>query len=201
MAVYNEIGIGRWNRFIQKLTDMKGGPPARQLSSEIVFSHPIFHGVENRFLESWDLFGVGVTIAAIGGAQSGVRLTNPTTSNVIAVVTKALLSTTAGGVFNFEYGNVGAGLSNALVATPMERRGRSASTCLPTFNVAALSTLNVVAQLNIAGNTSFDFIRGANDEVCLPPGASVQMDGNAVNNAVTASFWWRERFLEPAERF
>jgi len=42
MAVYNEIGIGRWNRFIQKLTDIKGSPPARQLASEIVFQHPYF---------------------------------------------------------------------------------------------------------------------------------------------------------------
>jgi len=35
MAKFNEILAGRYNRFLQKLFQMKGGPPSAQLSSEI----------------------------------------------------------------------------------------------------------------------------------------------------------------------
>src|SRR5258708_15624953 len=119
-AVYNEIGIGRWNRFIQKITDIKGSPPARQLASEIVFKHPIFSGQENRYLESWDLFGVGITVGAIAGQSSGLRLRNPSASNVIAVLTKAVVAPQAIAVYNLEYGTPGASLSNAVVSIPME---------------------------------------------------------------------------------
>jgi len=201
MAVYNEIGIGRWNRFIQKITDIKGSPPARQLASEIVFQHPIFHGAENRYLESWDRFGIGFTNGPTAAQQSGIRLTNPSASNVIAVVEKALVSVGATTFANFEYGTVGAQLSNAALSIPMEGRGRTASTCKVSFNAAALSTLNLIAQAAILANTPWDFIIDSIQEVSLPPGTSVQIDANLVNTSVSASFFWRERFLEPAERF
>ncbi len=126
MAVYNEIGIGRWNRFIQKITDIKGSPPARQLASEIVFQHPIFHGQENRYLESWDRFGVGLSVGPIAAQQSGLRLVNPSGSNVIAVVEKAAAVVGVSTNVNLEYGRVGASLSQAVVSIPMETRGRSA---------------------------------------------------------------------------
>ncbi len=200
MAVYNEIGIGRWNRFIQKLTDIKGGPPARQLASEIVFSHGIFSGEENRYLESWDRFGVGLANGPIVAQQAGIRLTNPTGSNVIAVVEKALVSVVTAEVINLEYGNVGAALSNVAIGIPMENRGRSAPTCIPSFNAGALTTLNVVASATIAATTPFDFVNDGIQEICLPPGVSVQIDGNTVNSQIFVSWFWRERFLEPAER-
>jgi hypothetical protein len=200
MAVFNEIGIGRWNRFIQKITDIKGSPPARQLASEIVFQHPIFHGQENRYLESWDRFGVGLTSGPVAAQQSGLRLTNPSGSNVIAVVEKAVVTVGNASIVNLEYGRVGASLSQAAASIPMETRGRSASTCLVSFNAAALTTLNVIEQVNIAANTVYEFLQDTMHEISLPPGASVQIDSNVVNTAVNASFWWRERFLEPAER-
>src|SRR5258708_34587991 len=99
MAVYNEIGIGRWNRFIQKITDIKGGPPARQLASEIVFQHPILSGRENRYLESWNLFwatfGFGPSVANNNGCQ----LRNPAGSNVIAVMEEMDVFDSAAGQF------------------------------------------------------------------------------------------------------
>ncbi len=202
MAVYNEIGIGRWNRFIQKITDIKGSPPARQLASEIVFQHPIFSGQENRYLESWDRFGAGIVVGPIAAQNSGFRLTNPTGSNVIIVVEKACVSVATISTITFEYGTVGAQLSNAAVTIPMETRGRTASTGKLSFNVAALSTLNVVTQLQANVNVPYDFIQDVIQEVSVPPGSSVQMDtGGTVNIQLSASFWWRERFLEPAERF
>jgi hypothetical protein len=201
MAVYNEIGIGRWNRFIQKLTDMKGSPPARQLSSEIAFSHLIASGQENRYLEGWDRFGIGISNGPIAAQQSGVRLTNPSNSNVIAVMEKITVEVTTSEVVNIEYGRVGATLSNVALAIPMETRGRSAATCIPSFNAAAITTMSVVEQFTPTQNVLEEIIADTIHEISLPPGASVQVDGNTVNTQIFVSFWWRERFLEPAERF
>jgi len=201
MAVYNEIGIGRWNRFIQKITDIKGSPPARQLASEIVFQHPIFHGQENRYLESWDRFGIGQTVGPIAAQQSGFRLTNPAGSNVIVVVEKAAISVGTATFANLEYGTVAALLSNASVSIPMETRGRTASTAKVSFNAAALTTLNIIAQVALNAQVEYDYIQDQIQEISLPPGSSVQMDENGVNIQASFTFWWRERFLEPAERF
>jgi len=201
MAVYNEIGIGRWNRFIQKLTDMKGGPPARQLSSEIQFQHEIFAGQETRYLQAWDRFGLGVTLSAIAAQRSGLRLSNPSGSNIIAVIEKAQVSTVTAQIVNLEYGTVVSSLGSALVGVPMEARGRTAPTCQPSFNTAALSTLNVIAVVQLVSQTGWDFIADGIQEISLPPGTSVQLDGNTVNTSMQATFWWRERFLEPSERF
>ncbi len=203
MAVFNEIGIGRWNRFIQKITDIKGSPPARQLASEIVFQHPIFSGQENRYLESWDRFGIGLSVGPIAAQQSGVRLTNPSSSNVILVVEKITVAQGSASVqlMNIEYGRVGANLSQVALSIPMETRGRAASTGVVSFNAAALSTLNVVSQLNIAGSVNYEVIQDVIHEISLPPSSAVQVDCGTVNVAIAVSIWWRERFLEPAERF
>jgi len=200
MAVYNEIGIGRWNRFIQKLTDIKGGPPARQLSSEIAFQHEIFSGQEVRWLQGWDRFGVGLSVGAIAAQFSAFRLRNPPGSNIIAVVEKALISKATAGLVDLQYGTPGAAdLSNTTPVIEMETRGRNASTCIASFNAAAPTTLNNVIQVSIPANTPFDFI--ADEEVVLPPGGAIELLAQTVNEQASFSVWWRERFLEPPERF
>ncbi len=116
------------------------------------------------------------------------------------MVQKAVISPQAIAIYNLEYSNVATLLSNALVSIPMETRGRTASTCKVTFNVAALATLNVIEQIALGVNVPYEFLQDSMQEISLPPGASVQIDCNTVNTAVGVCFWWRERFLEPAER-
>src|SRR5229473_3604162 len=143
MAVYNEIGIGRWNRF-----------------------------------------AIGLSVGPIAAQQSGVRLTIPSNLNVILVLEKAAITVAAATFANLEYGRVGAGLSNAAASIPMETRGRAASTGLVSFNAAALTTLNVVSQLNILANTPYEFLPDSGHEISIPPGASVQLDENLVNTQI-----------------
>jgi len=118
-----------------------------------------------------------LSLGPIAAQQSGVRLTNPSGSNVIAVVEKALLSVQTTEVVNLEYGRVGGTLSQVAVSIPMETRGRSAATCVPSFNAAALSTLNVIASITLLATTPLDFINDGIQEISLPPGASLQIDG------------------------
>ena len=204
MAVYNEIGIGRWNRFIQKITDIKGSPPARQLASEIVFQHPIFHGAENRYLESWDLFGLSTTSFQVIGQNSGVQFRNPVGSNVIAVFQKITMSAGASAIgFTVEYQlglNVDLNVLN--VSVPMENRSRSSSTVIVSSNSAGAiaSGNNIFTAPSNPSTVLVEVIQDTLHEIVLPPGATLVLSGQTVNTAAFFSAWWRERFLEPAER-
>src|SRR5260370_25133401 len=95
MALHNEILVGRFNRFAQHLFGLKGGPPAPQLSSEIQISHPIFHGKENRFLESWTTWGSSTSAPATIGPNDGVQLRTPLTSYVLQKLDAITVSYTA----------------------------------------------------------------------------------------------------------
>jgi hypothetical protein len=201
MAVYNEIGIGRWNRFIQKITDIKGSPPARQLASEIVFQHPISHGRENRYLEGWDQFGLGATVANVVAQTSNVRLNNPIGSNVIAVIEKIIADAPATTTFNVQYGTPAANLNSLFTVIPMETRGRASSTLIASFNTGVPTTFSIIMQQSILANTPFKFVDDDSAEISVPPGAAIQLQCTTVNTAFNFSLRWRERFLEPSERF
>src|SRR5712691_3304956 len=88
MARFNEILTGRYNRYLQKLLQMKGGPPSAQLASEISTQIGLFHGAETMYLQGWELFFASFSQANLAAANSGVRLRNPALSGVIAVITK-----------------------------------------------------------------------------------------------------------------
>jgi hypothetical protein len=209
MAVYNEIGIGRWNRFIQKITDIKGGPPARQLASEIVFSHAIFSGVENRYLESWNRFEIPVNSGPSAAQANTIQLRNPGGSNVIAVVEELLLTSVAPGeLFNLSIIRAPqVALANVFAAVAMDPRQAPGS-------IAGGSTLEISQNTGIAGfatgayswtvgpaNQSLLTINDEHQEWPILPGDTFRINSTTANNAVRIALKWRERLLEPAERF
>src|SRR5258708_12286195 len=85
MARYNEILTGRFNRLLQKLLQMKGGPPAPQLASEISpqLSIPDL-GVESRFHLGWNSWGFAINTGGAVGTASASQLPNPPHSQAIA---------------------------------------------------------------------------------------------------------------------
>jgi len=210
MAVYNEIGIGRWNRFIQKITDIKGSPPARQLASEIVFQHPIFHGTENRYLESWGRFAIAANAAAGGaGNRSAAMIRNPPGSNVVAVLERITATSTGGADSpNLDFViNSGSGLTNGAtvitVNSALDNRGPVATpTCAVSVSLNAGATLGLVIALGVFPALGFyDFITTDINEMPLLPGSAYIVYPNTLNLGAIVNFQWRERFLEPAERF
>src|SRR5215468_728603 len=104
MALHNEILTGRHNKFLTKLFSMKGPAPAPQLSTEIGISHPFFHGVENRFLESWNRFGFFIADVPGVGLNSNILINNPSGSGVIAVIEKIVCFTTAVSTVDIQFG-------------------------------------------------------------------------------------------------
>src|ERR1700731_3905542 len=87
MARYNEILVARYNRYLQKLLGFKGGPPAAQLSSEIMPTLGIHRpgSRENYYLEGWDTFWFTRAAVSVGGITNVQRLRNPAGSKVIAI--------------------------------------------------------------------------------------------------------------------
>jgi hypothetical protein len=204
MARYNEILTGRYNRFMQKLFGMKGGPPAPQLASEIAPAFPLFSGVENRYLESWNRFAAVVGQAAGAGTSAQWQLRNNTT-NVIAVIEKLLVSsTTAQGVAVTTDFTPGQPLTSTVVPRVLDpRSGRTARSALISelSNVLGINGANI-AFAQLAASTSIDFIATDIQELAVPPGFIVGVNSGAgAANSLILSVWWRERVLEDSELF
>src|SRR5712664_3191744 len=208
MARYNEILIGRWNRYAQKLTGMKGGPPAPQLSSEISFSHLIFSGVENRFLESWSRFGHHTAIAAVAGNGSAIEIRNPIGSNVVAVVEKLQLvnlgAATDAGFLSQGPGTQLAVPASGLVVT-LDNRGSAHGALLlfaqnTAVGVVADLLSGVIGRVPLAVNTASDYFIDEMILTTLVPGDNLRWRASVVNQAVAWNIIWRERFLEESER-
>src|SRR5713101_6850733 len=92
MGIFNEILAGRYNRALQKQFAIKGSPPVRQLGGEVTPQVSLFYGRENRFTETWNVFGQLHNVPALAANLSQSRLRNPFGSNVIAVVEKITFS-------------------------------------------------------------------------------------------------------------
>src|SRR5713226_5812707 len=107
MARFNEILVGRYNRMLQKLFSMKGAAPMPQLASELAPTINFFSGVENRSLEAWNRYGLLLSITAGAATNSLLRIRNPSTTNVIAIIEKLTVNnnTAAALIVNVRSGN------------------------------------------------------------------------------------------------
>ncbi len=206
MARYNEILTGRFNRAMQKMLSMKGPAALVSLSDQVVPSFVLFYGVENRYLEAWDRFGTADLQSASVGNVNGVRLRNPSGSNVVIVIEKILLSNDSAVVdgFNVSFGPTGADLASilSLATTRLDPRGRPNPTLSSSFTqAAAVANLgNLLYAVNLLAQTSFDLIVEENHQITLLPGDAMQFVSNAANATTSISYLWRERFLEDSER-
>jgi hypothetical protein len=201
MARFNEILVGRYNRFIQKLLSMKGPATMPQIAGEMQPVFPFFNGVENRYLEAWDRFGSGTALAASVGNVGGVRLRNPSASNVIAVIEKMAIQAGAGIIMNVNEGIVAADLANVAAIGRLDARGRT-STALSVTNqnsTAAIAGTSIFS-IQIGAAQPYDVITFEDQEIPLLPGDAVTIVANTVNVAISVGLFWRERALEESER-
>jgi hypothetical protein len=207
MAVFNEILVGRFNRALQKLTGIKGGPPSRQLGSEIMPTFCFPWGNELRYLEGWAMHTWATVLAASPANLNAAMLRNPVGSGVVAVFHKLVCSNNgaandsfilsqgprttdlptpvtlpAPSVFDLRFG------SSALIASTQQAAGPG------TAPPDRLFISNVIA-------SSSDIIIDAADEIPLLPGGAISFRNQLVNNATSFAFWWRERMLEESELF
>jgi hypothetical protein len=208
MARFNEILAGRFNRALQKLTSMKGGPPAAQLATEISTNIQFnAMGADFRYLEGWNRFGAVINLAAVAANQSGIRLRNPAGSNVIVVIEKLFLSLQAGVQFLAVQGPVGTDLATVATSAGLnfDTRGNPGTVAVLSSQnnavaVPALTSSQIYWLINALAAISTDIILTDDQELTILPGVAHQWTVTNVNNALAMAIWWRERFLEDSER-
>jgi hypothetical protein len=204
MARFNEILVGRYNRLIQKLLGMKGDASLFQFSTEMMAVLPMYSGAENRYLEQWDRFGMSQSPGAGGaGNRTGIRIRNPGSSNVIAVIEKLFVS---GLVADNPVINVGPqpadfGTIAVNTSSRFDARGRQQPTLIVSNsgNVGATPAVNL-AQVFFTASVQVELIFQENQELPILPGDALTIFATALNQGVSATFWWRERLLEESER-
>jgi hypothetical protein len=209
MARYNEILVGRYNRFMQKLLSMKGQASLVQLASELQAVFPLFNGVENRYLEAWNRFGAAMQLpAGAAGNKSSVLFRNPAGSNIIAVFEK-ILDANNGGVAQLNAMILApsivdlATLQSTAIGRLDARAGSTAgsSLILSKTNVApAIIGANAQWIWNVAVSQNLDLITFEEQEITLLPGDALQIFTVQAAVPLTDSFVWRERLLEDSER-
>ena len=210
MAKFNEILSGRYNRILQKLFGMKGGPPAAQLAGEIQPSLQFFRGQEERYLEGWTLVsGFGTTVAT-AGSTGKFRIRNPTNSGVILVITKlAIADRQATNTFTIGWGPANnADFGNQTNPTVIDARLRqpgvgASGPVVGRFTFAQDATGATGTGVGIfavdAANKFYDMILTHDQEMVMLPGDGLGIFAQNVNQSEELWVMWRERAMEESE--
>ena len=210
MARFNEILTGRFNRALQKTLSMKGPASTAQLGSELmpVLQFPL--GGEFRYLEQWNLFGIGVDLAPVAANNGAFQIRNPVGSNIIAVVHSLVFSndTPALNIVDIE-GPTPLTTDLGTINTGVRLDGRlgglnyAQSTILSSQNTAPLGAIpgSTVSGLYVLGINGNPINVLEQIEIPLLPGDVFRMRNRVVNAELTLTMFWRERFLEESERF
>lgn len=205
MAVYNEILVGRFNRALQKFLQLKGGPPAASLATEIT-PHILINTAlssENRWLQSEEMFGAFANQPAVLGNLSQVRLRNPSGSNIAAIISKLSVPiNSAQGPYPLQFGQPGLNdLPTILTTRALDSRTTRASILILSAGSTAGGTIigTVIDQAQAIASGQYEFVIDDNSELILLPGDEFQVQNNTANNSLQVSFRWRERFLEESE--
>jgi len=195
---------GRFNRLLQKFLSTKGGALITDVGGEIISVFPFFFGREVRFLEGWETFAVNMSVAGVAANLSSVRLRNPPSSNVVAVLEKvACFSTTAGDNPMLTMGSPAAADLAIAGTSPvgLDVRGRAIGTCIVSGknSNAVLNGSNVLRGAYNAPNTPYEFLNTDSQELPLLPNEFYEISSEIVNQNIFVSWLWRERALEDSE--
>jgi hypothetical protein len=201
VARYNEILVGRFARGIQKLFGIKGEAPVASLSGEMMLTHQLQNGAENRYLEGWERFGFMLNSGALAASRSAVRLRNPPGSNIIGVVEKIsfILAASDFPTLTLDSGQADFSTFRQGIRFDPRHRANSLLNISSTTNAGVISS-NQLFQGATNGTNVIDIIVSEGQELTLLPNDALTVWCAAVNLAISVSFWWRERFLEEPER-
>jgi hypothetical protein len=205
VAVYNEVQVGRYVRFLQKFLGIKGRQPAPlTFAGELGAFWGLFHGAENRYLEGWDRFGQVFSVPGSAANNSQIQLRNPSNSKVIAVFERIeIWNQTVAGQPRLRLNPQSTDLGT-LVGTTNYRwdaRGRISSALIAsTQNNSAVGSLTPT-QWQLNSNAAYDkeVIGTDIQEIPMLPGDALNILEVQTNVAISANLWWRERLLEEGE--
>ncbi len=196
MARFNEILVGRFNRGFQKGFGVKGAASVPVLSTEIQPQISVFRGAEDRYLEGWDIFSIGVIINALAGNTNGFRLRNPSGSAVIGVIEGFSLWDSATQEILVQRGIATTDLATISGAVAYDIRGRTSSSLIVSSTQPGPAIGGTIERVVVVANT----LLVEQKEIPLTPGSHFEFDTTTANTSTRFNIWWRERFLEESER-
>jgi hypothetical protein len=202
VARYNEILIGRWNRYLQKLCGIKGSPPAPQLASEISATFEIEQpAVESRFLLGWNRFGFGLQITGAAGNPTMVRVRNPTGSGVIAVLESLITYANPNDRLQLTYTAIGTDVTTSQTVIPLDGRSgtSSSSVRVSSSNSTASAGLAVYHDLTMVSAVPLQLITTGSQEIPITPGFAWGAQTLSASVVIGVNIIWRERALEEGE--
>jgi hypothetical protein len=204
MARFNEILVGRYNRFIQKLLGMKGDASLFQFSTEMQSVFPFFNGVENRYLEGWNRFANQVAVAANAALNSAVRLRNPSGSNLLVVIEEIIVFNlnAASLQYQMQHGVQAADLTTVQVPTSgrLDARGNANPSAVMSVGNGTPAYGSALNGFVLLPNTTILLPNNENQELPILPGDAYDVFTAVVNVTINVGMIWRERFLEESER-
>jgi hypothetical protein len=204
MARFNEMLVGRYSSFIQKLFSMKGAAAVPQVASEVQPVFTFFNGRENRYLEGWQSYAFTRAAVAVAAIQSGQRIRNPVGSNIVAVFEKITYASPLADLATLRYAVTNTDLPTVFVVglKGLDPRGPRDSALITSENSGGGGVLLQARMLiKSPNNLSVDFIITDSTELTLFPGDAIEVISQTVNQAIDGITWlWRERFLEDSER-
>lgn len=197
-----DVYVGRFNRYFEKLFNIKGGPAIvdvePSIRGAIAINHP---ATEERYLVGVESFSAGGLQAAVAANKSAAMIRNPLGSNVILTLEKIYLASSVGMQINILVaGSNPADLANSVTNHARgdpRTRAFSATACSQDAPAADPGTGFLL--LSVAFSGSIDIIQTVNQEIVLLPQIAMRVVGQTVNQNLVWSFWWRERPLETSE--
>lgn len=203
MAKFNEILVGRFNRFLQRFLSMKGGPPAAQLATEITpqIEMDSAENLENRFPMGWRSWSGFLNSPASVGNNSSGRMNNPQGSNTLVVIEKISFGCTLTDTPQVTKGPINGGnLAGTVSGSNRDARMGASGSVVLLSQAGQVGVVGTVIWLGqVPGKASIDVILYQNEEIVLMPGDVLTCFSGVVNQAIFFSFQWRERALEEGE--
>jgi len=198
MARFNEILTGRFNRTLQKMLQMKGGPPASQLATEIM---PVFElenlPVELRTLAQFERY-FGGSLLVQGATTGGMQIRNPLTSNTICVIERIMLGATVASAFGMQkiLDNTDLG-----VVISLKRVDKRTGAPIPPiiFTQATGTGISPDQNFLVPANVMLDLVTTEHQELLLLPGERMLVVNTTANATMAVNFIIRIRFLEESE--
>jgi hypothetical protein len=207
MARFNEILTGRYNRYLQKLLQIKGGPPSAQLASEITPNFDVEHTpVETRILMGFERFWCAANAGPSPGVISAFQIQNPAGSNILAVLESLIVSVSVASEIDMSisFSNP-ATLTNSFASTRQDSRGIALSTgtgtpILVSSFGGAIGQLPVgIGGVQLAALTPFQWIQDTDQQIMLAPSTAIRIQTLVVNDLFIVQGIFRQRALEESE--
>jgi hypothetical protein len=196
----NLIQTGRFNRLFQKFFSIKGTANVTEVGAEILPVFAIPYGVEHRYLEGWNRFGIARSQVGGAGTVASVRLRNPAGSNIVAVFERINAGGALADTAALLIGASGADLATILAAPfRVDPRGQPNSSLIASANTAAGAGPNTILFGQIVPNAEVDFVNTHDQEIPLLPGDVLEIRSGTNNQTIQVSFLWRERAMEESE--